>query len=90
MVTILSANEFHNRLHSDRFSAASRLQAAREPGVLAIRRAPMGSTKSHKKTKKPPKDLVLMAMKNNKWDYRTVRGLAVETKHPETVVSGVL
>ncbi|MBL4834248.1 MAG: hypothetical protein JKY26_09805 [Pseudomonas sp.] len=50
----------------------------------------MGSTKSHKKTKKPPKDLVLMAMKNNKWDYRTVRGLAVETKHPETVVSGVL
>lgn len=50
----------------------------------------MSSTKSYKKAKRPPKELVLMAMKNNKWDYRTVHGLAVETKLPEAVVMGVL
>lgn len=49
----------------------------------------MSSAKSHKKTKKP-KELVLKAMKNNKWDYRTAHGIAVETKLPETVVTEVL
>lgn len=50
----------------------------------------MSSTKNHKKVKKPPKELVLTAMKNKNWDYRTVRGLAAETKLSEKVVMDVL
>nr|WP_320125378.1 hypothetical protein [uncultured Shewanella sp.] len=50
----------------------------------------MSAAKSHKKAKKPSKELVLMAMGNNKWDYRTVHGIAIETKLPEAVVLNVL
>lgn len=49
----------------------------------------MSSAKKYK-NKKSPRELVLEAMRNKKWDYRTVHGISVETKLPESVVGTVL
>jgi hypothetical protein len=49
----------------------------------------MNSPKKYK-NKKTPKDLVFDAMKNKKWDYRTIHGISTETKLPESVVTAVL
>lgn len=48
------------------------------------------SSAKKRKNKKKPRELVLDAMRNKKWDYRTVRGISVETKLPESVVSTIL
>lgn len=50
----------------------------------------MSSVKRQRKNRKTPKELVLEAMLNKKWDYRTAHGISVETKLPESVVSAIL
>ncbi|WP_010322163.1 hypothetical protein [Marinobacterium stanieri] len=43
-----------------------------------------------KRRKKTKKELILEAMKNKNWDYRTVHGIAAETKIPEPIVAKIL